>query len=149
MRIRSIIGKLVVRPNRLFLIDGFGAVVTVLFLGGILPTYEQRFGMPRNVLYPLALVVCVYAIYSLCCYFFVTRHWRPYLSVIMIANLLYCFVSIGLVVYFYQRLTILGLLYFILEIIVLTVLILIELTALSKKLEENNKLVDDGLTLTD
>jgi hypothetical protein len=123
---RLLIEKLALTPKRLFLIDGLGAFCTAFFLAAILATFEQFFGMPRKVLYPLALVVCGYGIYSCCCYFFVRGTWRSYLKLIMMANFLYCLASIALVVYFYHRLTILGLAYFFIELIVLAGLLLIE-----------------------
>lgn len=52
---------------------------------------------------------------------------------IALANLTYCLLTIGLVVSFYQSLTILGILYFSGELIVIGVLSYIELSAVSKK----------------
>jgi hypothetical protein len=129
-RIR-LIDKLVSNSKRLFLIDGLGACLTAFFLVAILARFEDSFGMPRTVLYFLSLVACIYAIYSFCCHFFISSNWRPYLKAIAIANAIYCCLTFGLVIYFYPILTILGLLYFLLEIIVVSILVLIELKALS------------------
>ncbi len=126
-RTRLFIEKLALTPKRLFLIDSVGAFCTAFFLAAILATFEQFFGMPRKVLYPLALAVCGYSIYSGCCYFFATgSSWRSYLKLIMVANFLYCLLSIALVVYFYKQLTVWGVVYFFTELLVLAALILIE-----------------------
>lgn len=131
-RIR-LIDKLTSNSKRLFLIDGLGAFLTAFFLVAILVRFEDSFGMPRTILYILSLVACVYTIYSFCCHFFILSNWRPYLKAIAIANIIYCCLTTGLVFYFYQSLTILGLIYFLLEIVVMSVLILIELMALSRR----------------
>jgi len=120
------IDKLTSNPKQLFLIDGFGALLTAFFLVVILAGFEDRFGMPRSVLYGLSLAVSIYAIYSFSCYFFLRSKWRPYLKAIAMANLLYCLITIALVFCFYQSLTILGLIYFFLEVIVICGLVIIE-----------------------
>ncbi len=119
-------------PKKLFLIDGLGALLTAFFLGVILTRLEDYFGMPPKILYILSLVALMYAIYSMSCHFFISRNWKPYLKGIAIANLMYCCLTIGLVVYFYHRLTGIGVLYFLLEVIVIFVLIGIEIKVLSR-----------------
>ena len=71
------------------------------------------------------------------CYFWVRSHWRPFLKAIALANLTYCLLTTGLVVSFYQSLTILGILYFSGEMIVVGVLIYIELFAVYKNKSES------------
>lgn len=127
-----IIAKLASDLKRLFLIDGLGAFLTAFFLAVILLRFEDSFGMPRRVLYFLSLMAGIYTIYSFSCYFFIQGRWRRYLKAVTIANMIYCCLTIGLVVYFYPSLTILGLIYFFLEIIVMSGLILIELMVFSK-----------------
>ena len=88
--------------------------------------------MPRKVLYPLSVLACVYAIYSLCCYWFAAKKWRPFLIVIAVANLMYCCITIALVVLFYYALTVLGVIYFVGEILVIIGLVYIEALAISE-----------------
>lgn len=133
--IQSLIDKFYSNPKRLFIVDGFGAFLTAFFLVAILVPFEDSFGMPRTILYSLSSVACIYAIYSFCCSFFISSNWPPYLKAIKIANMLYCCLTMGLMVYFYQRLTILGLIYFSLEIMVISGLIFIELMVLSKSVD--------------
>jgi hypothetical protein len=125
--------KLTSQPKSLFLIDSLGAFLTAFLLGVILTSYEVYFGMPARVLYPLSALACVFGLYSMGCYFWVRSHWRPFLKAIALANLAYCLLTTGLVFLFYQSLTILGILYFSGELIVISVLIYIELSAVSKK----------------
>jgi hypothetical protein len=134
-KFRSIRNKLIVNPKRLFLIDSSGAFLTAFLLGIILTRLEEDFGMPRKIVKPLSVVACIYSIYSICCYFFAGRNWRPFLKVIAIANLLYCFITIASVILFYQALTILGVTYFLGEIIIIGCLVCIELLSISKSNE--------------
>jgi hypothetical protein len=74
----------------------------------------------------LALVACVLAAYSISCYFFVSAHWRFFLRKAAVANLAYAIVSILLVIKYYPLLSIWGLLYFLLESVVILFLVLVE-----------------------
>jgi len=103
-----ILDKISLYPKRLFLLDGLGAFLTAFFLGVVLVTFEDKFGMPQKVLYA-------------------KNNWRPYLKIIAVANLLYCCLTFGLVIFFYSKLTQLGLIYFLLEIFIIINLAIIEL----------------------
>lgn len=113
-------------PQKLFLVDSLGALLSAILLGLILARFEKIFGMPQNVLYILAVIPCIFTVYSFLCFLSKTAHWRPLMKIIAIANLLYCCLTAGLMVYFYQKLTVLGLIYFILEIIIVISLAFIE-----------------------
>lgn len=126
-----ILNKLAASSKRLFLIDSLGAALTVFFLVAVLARFEAYFGMPGKVLYFLALLAGVYAVYSASCYYFVKGRWRPFLRVIAIANLFYCCLTLGFMFAFYQRLSLLGLVYFLLEILLVVCLASIELKAAS------------------
>ncbi len=131
--LQIITNKLAANPKRLFLVDGLGALLTALLLGVVLVRFEVLFGMPKTTLYLLSLIAIVYTIYSFCCCFFNFSNWRPYLKAIIIANILYCILTTWLVFYFFSLLTILGLVYFLLEIIVICFLIVIELRVFTNK----------------
>ncbi len=118
--------KLIPDAKRLFLIDGLGAVLSAFSLGFVLVQLEAYIGMPRDVLYGLAAVAGVFAMYSLSCHFRFPTHWQPYLRGISIANLLYCMVTLGLVIYYFPRLTVWGVLYFVFEMLIVLTLVRIE-----------------------
>ena len=115
------------KPEKLFLIDGLGAIVSAFLLGVILTKFESVFGMPRRVLYFLALIPCIFAVYDFGVIFRNPASWGPALKVIAIANLIYCGVSVGFVIHHYQKLTALGLIYFIVEVLIVIILSGIEL----------------------
>jgi hypothetical protein len=120
-------------PKRLFLFDSLGAFLTAFFLGAILTRLEEDVGMPRKVLSYLSILACGYAVYSICCFLFVSENWRRFLVAIAVANLIYCCITIAFVILFFQALTILGLTYFLGEVIIIVGLVCIELVAISKK----------------
>jgi len=118
--------------KNLFLIDSLGALTTAFLLGVVLVRLESIFGMPPNVLYSLAAVAVGFMIYSLVCYQAVRENWQLFLRAIAIANLLYCVLTLALVIYFWADLTMLGVAYFFGEAIIVTSLALIELKIASQ-----------------
>lgn len=86
--------------------------------------------MPHVILFLLSMIACTFAVYSISCFLFLNRNWRIFLKVIITANLLYCCITMALVIYYYSTLTIVGLTYFVAEIIVIVGLVLIELQVL-------------------
>lgn len=127
MVFQQIINVIILNPKKLFLADSLGALLSAFLLGVVLASFEGTFGMPRKILYCLSSAACVFAIYSFLCYWRIEENWRPYLRVIAIANLMYCCITIGLVISFRQELTHWGLTYFLLEIVVILILVFAEL----------------------
>ena len=114
-------------PKQIFLIDAIGAFLSALFLIAILGTFQAFFGMPMKIIYILSLLAVCFSIYSISCYFFIPNNWKPFLKDIIIANSCYCLLTIGMVVYFYQDLTALGVVYFLLELLVIIILVSFEI----------------------
>lgn len=134
MNIRqNILQKLSPSPRNVFLLDGIGALISALFLVVLLAPFENIFGMPRKVVYALSIPVFGFAVYSLSCYFFDVKQWQPYLKLIALANFLYCCVTFGLVIQEYRSLTMLGVAYFLGEIVIVFAVIGVELMLLKRK----------------
>lgn len=127
-----------VPPKRLFLTDSVGALLSAVFLGVVLTRLEHFFGMPRNILYGLSFLACVFAVSSFWCYRRVDRNWRPCLKAIATVNLLYCCLTAGLVLCYRQELTTWGLVYFLLEVVVIITLATIELKTAYKWIKEKS-----------
>jgi uncharacterized membrane protein YsdA (DUF1294 family) len=113
--------------QKIFLIDGIGALVSAILLGIVLVALEPYIGMPPKVLYVLALLAGAFAVYSLTCHIRVKTNRGRYLRIIAIVNLLYCCLTLGLVFYFREQVTIWGWLYFVGEIIIVSTLARMEL----------------------
>jgi cation transport ATPase len=118
--------------NKLFLIDGIGAIITALLLSQVLARYESVFGMPASLLYILAGVAACFAVYSLTCYWRIKEGGAPFLTGIAVANTLYCIATLGIVAYRFDTLTWLGVAYFIGEVLVVMALVSVELGAARK-----------------
>ena len=119
------IDKLSENPKLLFLVDALGALLTAFLLGVILAQFESLFGMPQKPLYLLALAACLFAIFSSYCHFFVHK-FKPYLAIIITANLTYCGATLFLMIYYFRELTILGMSYFLIEILIIILLVTTE-----------------------
>lgn len=129
--------KVLIRnPKRIFLLDGLGAFLTMFFLVTVLSIFEEYLGMPQPILTFLSILALAYAIYSFFCFYLIRNNWRPFLKIICIANLLYCCLTIGIVIHCYAKLTVLGVIYFLIEIILILGLVLLEQKALNSRIDE-------------
>lgn len=113
----------------MLLLDGVGALLSVVFLGSI-AFFFSGLGMPMPTVYALAGIALIFCIHSLSCYYVAGKKQRTCLWGIAVANALYSILTAGLVVYFYYQLHPLGIVYFVLEIAVLWVLVYFEVTTL-------------------
>lgn len=134
----ALLERLKLKPTTLFLIDSLGAFVTAFFLFAILRTFHQYVGMPPSTLTYLAIIAIIFCLYSITCFFFLNDHWQPFLRAISIANLFYCCLTLILVISYYQSITILGVAYFLGEIMVVGALVFIELKILNEWAKRTN-----------
>lgn len=117
--------------KNIFLLDGIGAVLSACFTGLILIRYSLFIGINVSLLQSLALIPAAYAVYSLSCYFFVSKR-RPWmLLAIIIANLIYCAISAGLIL-FRERITMRGKILLTAEIIIVLLVVFLELKVYKK-----------------
>jgi len=115
-----------IAPKKLLLIDCFGALLSALLLGVVLTRFEVFAGMPKNILYLLSAIPCLFALYTFIAYRFAQQNYTIHLKIIATANALYCCLTLGLVFYFYNQLSLLALMYFCSEIIIIITLAIIE-----------------------
>ena len=127
-----IIKQLSLEPKKLFLIDSIGALTTAFLLLVVLRHFHEHFGMPGKVLTCLSVITVFFCIYSTTCFFIIKSNWTPFIKVISIANLLYCMLTIGLLIFYNTQLTIIGTTYFIGEIVIIIGLVYIELNVANK-----------------
>lgn len=130
--IQGFLDKLTQSGRHLFFLDGSGALLSAFFLGVVLRQLEPIFGMPQDILQVLALLACAFACYSWTCYFTVKDNWPNFLRVIMVVNILYACLSLVLVYRHFADLTMLGVAYFVLELIVLAGVVYVEYYAVQK-----------------
>lgn len=125
-------GKAGFDANKLFLVDGFGALVSAFLLAVVLVQFESYFGIPPSALYFLAVFPVIFAIYDFYCFYKVRNKRGPFLTGIAVANLLYCCLSLGVLFYHLETVTWLGYIYILAEIVVVSLLAAFELTTAKK-----------------
>lgn len=133
----NIINYFTRKPKNIFLTDSLGAALTTFYLYFVLRQFYEYFGMPTYILTFLSLIGLFFCIYSISCFFLLEGNWTPFLRLISIGNLLYCVLTMIFVYIYFNELTKLGLLYFLLEITVIVAIIIIELRVATALL--NNK----------
>jgi hypothetical protein len=112
--------------KKVLLWDAIGALLTTAFLLGILLPFEQFFGMPKDILYMLSGISFCLFTYSTTCYFLSKRISKKFLAVIIFFNIAYSLISTGFVISNLDHLTRFGLIYFVMEIIVIGLVVLME-----------------------
>ncbi len=112
--------------KKFLLIDGIGAIVSSVFLGLVLPAIVQYIGLPVDVLKFLASIAVMFAVYSLSTHWLVKSGHSKFLIIIAIANLLYCGLTLGVMILYIDEITLWGLLYFIGEILLILGLVSME-----------------------
>jgi O-antigen/teichoic acid export membrane protein len=113
-------------PRKVFLLDGIGALATALLLLALVAPLEGFFKMPATMVYKLAILAVAFAIYSLCCWYANPKQWKIYLAIIASANLLYCLLTLALVLYHWHTISVWGIAYFLGEMMVIIMLVVIE-----------------------
>ena len=68
MPIEQLITKAKLNSKKLFLIDGFGAIISAFLLGVVLVKFQEKIGVPVSVLYLLATIPVFFAAYDFYCY---------------------------------------------------------------------------------
>ena len=112
--------------KKVFFIDGIGAIVSTCCLVTLV-YLENISGMPKSYLYLFITVGFISSIYSISCYYLNPINWQKYLRIIAISNVAYCTLTIICIYINASKLTTLGNIYFISEIIIIIALALLEL----------------------
>lgn len=121
-------------PKNIFLLDSSGALLTTILLYFVLRNFNEFFGLSKNVFELLSMLALIFFIYSINCYFFVKRNWKSFLKIICMANILYCVLTLGIIIYHYQSISFFGIAYFLAEIVVITGIVHLEIKSVNKRL---------------
>lgn len=126
MPIEHLITKAEVNPKKLFLIDGSGAILSAFLLGVVLVKFQIIIGVPSKTLYILAIMPILFATYDFYCYRKTHQKTGLFLKGIAILNLIYCCISLGFIFFHFETITKLGLVYILIEIVIVLFLAIIE-----------------------
>jgi len=120
-----------ISPRRLLLLDGIGAIVTASMCL-VLARFESCFGMPREVMLVLSGIAFCFALFSFSSFLYVKNDFKQPLRIISTANFTYCVATFALAIIHIEKLTTLGITYFIGEIIIVLWLVKVERNTLKK-----------------
>lgn len=124
------------KQKTLLLIDSMGAFMTAFFLFVIMRQFNEHFGMPKKELTYLSVIAVCFCIYSAACFIFLKGGLTPFIRFIGIANLIYCALTIGLLMKYYSLLTVIGVTYFLIEIVIICGLSYVELNVATRNKEK-------------
>lgn len=122
---------LAAHPRRLFAMDASGALLTAFFTGIVWTSFQQYIGMPPAILKLLAVIAVMISSYAAACFLFVKKGWPSFLKAILIGNGLYCILTLCLLGINYAALTLIGIIYFLGEIGIISLLICLEFKVLA------------------
>lgn len=128
--------KFISKPKNIFLLDGFGALLTAFLLFLVLSTFNTFFGLSKTTLEYLSLLALVFSVYSFSCFLLITNNWKPYLKIICITNILYCLLTFGIILYYYESISVFGIAYFLGEIIVICGIVFLEIRTINNMVSE-------------
>lgn len=111
----------------IFLIDGIGALMSFIMLIVCFIGFQPYFGLPLPLVYKLALLPLLFSVYSLSIHFIKPVNWKKYLVGIALPNLVYCLLTIIIMIYYSEQITWLGIGYFVIEKMIIIALVVKEL----------------------
>lgn len=120
-----------IKPKKLFLIDAIGALISSTFIAFGVFYLDDFIRMPKKILIILCLIPVLYFFYSFTYYLkaYKNEKLKNPLKIIAISNLCYSVLTLSLLFYFFPKITVLEMTYFILEVMILIVLSIAELNA--------------------
>ena len=125
---KKILNTFVSNPNKLFLVDAFGALLSAFLVGIVLVRFERFFGIPSSTLYFLAALPILFAVYDFVCFIKITANHSSFLMGIAIVNLGYCCVSIGMALFHLDSVTNWGWAYIFTEVFIVALIAIFELS---------------------
>ncbi|WP_027420444.1 hypothetical protein [Crocinitomix catalasitica] len=120
-------------PEKLFVLDGVGALLSAFLLGVVLVPFEAVFGIPKSSLYFLAFLPILFTLFDFWAYRNNSGNTKSLLTIIAIMNMIYCCISIGFAMFHYKSITIWGYLYIFAEILVVLSIVQLELKVAKNK----------------
>lgn len=120
-------------PKNVFLLDAFGALLTSILLYFIFRNFNDFFGLSKDIFERLSIIAFIFFAYSISCYFLVKQNWKSFLKIICVANILYCLLTFGVILYNYKTISIYGTIYFLAEIAVIIGLVILEMKITKSK----------------
>ncbi len=114
-------------PNKLFLIDAIGALLTAATHGIIFIIFIEYIGLGAEKLYFLSALACLFFLFSSVNSAKLFSSWRRNLKIISSGNLIFCLITLSMVFLYFEQMTLFAKIYFLWEAILVLVLAFFEL----------------------
>ncbi len=134
--LKKTIHHLARQPRKLFLADSLGAALSTGVLVSVLSCFSASFAIPERALICLVIPAAVLCICSMACFLFLKDNYAPFIGAIALANLLYCMLTVLLLLRYLSDVTSLAVMYFSMEAALIGGLVYIELSVM-KRLKES------------
>ena len=115
-----------INPKNLIGLDAIGALVSCLFIGGLMIPFQSYIGIPLSLLTSLALLAALFCLHSSLAYFRYPQSYKMHLRVMALGNLLYTLFTIGILILFHHQISLIGRIYFLIELSILCILVILE-----------------------
>ncbi len=121
-----------ISPRQIFIIDASGALLSAIMLW-IISLLHSFFSVPETLFQQLIYIPLVFACYSFVCAYINPPTWKRWLLIIAASNIVYALYSLALAYKYSNELTTLGVIYFIVEALIIFTLVYLEITLIYKK----------------
>jgi hypothetical protein len=115
-----------------FLLDAMGAFVSIFLLFFLIAPNENFFGLSYLISTNLSIPISVLLIFSTICFFSKPQNWKQFMKFVIFGNLAYCLFTVIIIFQNFKQLTLWGVLYFLIEIIVILFIVKIEIATIKK-----------------
>ena len=120
------------KARNVLALDGFGAFWTSLMLGFVLMRFQPPFKMPETILVTLSGIAMCFAVVSLSIAWFKQKGVWRYLEILAIANSVYAFATLMLLLLFWTEVSVYDKAYFFVESTLLLCLVFWEFKVAGK-----------------
>lgn len=117
---------LIANPKKIFLIDFSGAIMSLSSLLLISRYFNAYFDIPDEVVKYLSIGALILILYSFSCLLFLKNTCVKFIKILAFSNILYCFLTILIAILFFKQITLLAVLYFAIELSVISIIIALE-----------------------
>jgi len=122
-------------PRQIFFADALGALLTASIVGILLVRLYIYLNIDKSTLYVLALIALLLFTYSSSMVLYRPVKWQGFMRILSLANGTYCLLTLGMLLYYKYEVTLVAVIYFVAEAILVTAIALTEWLYVNKNKE--------------
>jgi hypothetical protein len=126
------LSKIINHHYNVFLLDALGAFASLLLLFFLIVPNENFFGLSHSTAIYLSIPILGLLIFSTSCFFSKPQNWKLLMKFVVFGNLAYCLFTAIIILQNFKELTHLGVLYFLIEVMVIILIVRIEIATIRK-----------------